>query len=260
MTIPFLQPGKSLQAERRGWSDDFTDQHGRRFAAQYELANSRPIGELSPVGFQPPWLPPMGVIKWDRHGSFRFHWDYDTLAADWVDNSVSYYAGVMDFMLEHMKGEPIPELGEPVPSMVIRSPLGPPPLSPAIVLACQAGDPWALGVPDAPVNESLKAALTQSTTTSGRAALLMVKRRMQEMVGEHGVPTLVPEANPEHLKPKSIMDEAPLVMSEISYQEFVASCRGRGKMNMVEIVQAWKDHKAFMDQPQADAEPVEAVA
>ena len=142
----FSQPGESLQRAKRDWSDDFTDQHGRRFSAQYDIGNSRPIGELAPVGFTPPWLPSMFYIRWAKaKGGFHFRWDYEALANELVGNAVSYYEQVMEFMLEHMKGEPIPELGDPVPSMVLRSPIGKPPLSPAIVLACQAGDPWGLG-------------------------------------------------------------------------------------------------------------------
>lgn len=243
----FTQPGDSLQRKARGYSDDFTDQHGRRFAAQHDLQNSRPIGELSPVGFTPPWLPPMRFIKWPRSiGGFRFEWDYETMANELVGDATVYYAAVMDFMLEHMKGEPIPDLGDPVPSMVIRSPLGKPPLSPAIVLACQAGDPWALGTPGAPVNEALKLTLEQSATSSGRAALMYVRERMEKMVGDKGVPTLAPEVDTRHAPAKSITDDAPLEMSEITYNQFVASCRTRGKMTMAEIVSAWREHKANM--------------
>lgn len=246
MPIEFTNPGESKQRVARGWSDDFMDQHGRRFAATYELSNQRPIGELQPVGFHAPWLPPMRFIRWDRPGGFHFQWTYEDLANELVGDATVYYASVMEFMLEHMKGEPIPEMGEPVPAMVLRSPLGSPPLSPAIVLACQAGDPWALGTPGAEINTVLKASLEQSTTSTGRQALLVVREKMAKLAGANAVPTLAPDVDKSQHPARSIKDDAPIVMSEVTYQEFVASCRGRGKMNMPEIVQAWKDHKAFM--------------
>lgn len=256
MTTPaFLQPGQSLQRERRGYSDDFTDQHGRRFAAQYELSNARPIGELAPVGFQPPLLPPMSAIVWGRHGGFRFHWDYETHANNLVEMSVQYYASVMDFMLEHMKEyvaeHGVPELGEPVPAMVIRSPLGSPPMSPAFFLACQEGNPWALGVPGAAVDVQLKASLEQSTSGSGRAALLQVRERLARMRTEDWVAPVAAEIDRTTQKPRSITDAAPLVMETVTYQQFFASCRSRPgpngeKMSMDEIVSAWNAHKALL--------------
>src|ERR1700730_731365 len=259
-TMP--EPGHSLQRDKRDWSDDFTDQHGRRFESQYDIGNNRPIGELKPVGFDPPWLPPMYYIRWARaKGGFHFRWDYDALANDLVESSVAYYAGVMDFMLEHMKEyveeHGIPELGDAVPSMVLRSPLGHPPLSPAIVLACQAGEPWALGVKGAPVNEDLKRALLQSTTGSGRAALLAVRDRMTKMVGEYGVKEIVQET--DVIKPpKTIKDEEPLDMSEVTYQQFFASCKSRGTMKMDEIVTAWREHKAKLAAEKAQTAEVAA--
>lgn len=258
MTMPSItdlgQPGESLQRARRGYHDDFTDQHGRRFAAQYDLGNQRPIGELALVGFNPPWLPPMRFIQWERHGSFRFRWDYDAMASELVDDSTNYYASVMDFMLEHMKGEPIPDFGEPVPAMVVRSPLGKPPLSPAIVLACQAGDPWALGMPDAPINTDLKMTLEQSTTSSGRAALLVVRERLAQMIGAAAVPTRAPEPV-AHAAPRSINSTPDVVTidpEKITYNEFVKECKRADKgMSMPEIVSAWREHRANLAEDKA---------
>ena len=249
MTSPmFLQPGQSLQREKRDWSDDFTDQHGRRFSAQYDIGNSRPMGELTPVGFSPPWLPPMFYIRWTRpKGGFHFRWDYETLANELVGDATVYYAGVMDFMVEHMKEyvqeHGIPDIGDPVPNMVLRSPIGKPPLSPAIVLACQAGDPWALGVPGTPVNADLKLALEQSSTSSGRAALILVRERMAKMVGEAGVKEIEQEDSTAKAAKTIKDDDTTLDMSALSYQEFVSSATKRGRMSLADAAVAWAEHK-----------------
>jgi len=146
MTAPIsmTQPGESLQRVKRGWTDEFTDQTGRKFAAQYDLTNGRPIGELSPVGFNPPWLPPMRFIVWERPGGFRFRWDYQTMANELAEGADAFYTEVVQFMTEHMKEEVVPEIGEPIPARVRRL-VGKPPLSPAIPLSAEAGDPWILG-------------------------------------------------------------------------------------------------------------------
>lgn len=237
-----VAPGQSIQREKRGWSDDFMDQHGRRFEAQYDLGNSRPIGELRPVEHNPPWLPPMRFIKWDRPGGFRFHWDYATMANELAGDSTQYYASVMDFMLEHMAGEPIPEVGEPVPTKVLRSPIGKPPLSPALPLAAEAGEPWILGVPGAPVNEMLKAIIEQSATSNGRQALIMVRERMQKLAGANAVQPLAPEVDPNVKRTRTIKDVDVSNLPAISYKEYLAECLSRG-MTMPQAAISWQEHK-----------------
>jgi hypothetical protein len=237
----FLAPGDSLQRKHRGWTDDFTDQHNRRFSAPYDLANSRPIGELAPVDHNPPWLPPMRFIKWERgEGGFRFRWDYTTMA-----NELSGDASIYYFMLEHMKGEPIPDVGEPVPNQVLRSPLGKPPLSPALPLAAEAGEPWILGVPGAPVNTVLKAVIEQSTTSNGRQALNMVRERMQKMAQSSPtgpVPTLPTEVDPAIKRTRSTKDVDAANLPEISYREYIAECMTRG-LSMAAAALSWQEHK-----------------
>jgi hypothetical protein len=248
MAGEFLQPGESIQRQQRAWSDDFTDQHGRRFAAQYDIRNSRPIGELAPVGFTPPWLPPMGKIKWERReGGFRFRWDYETMANELAGDESVYYASVMEFMLEHMPGQPIPEVGEAVPNKVLRSPLGKPPLSSALPLAAAAGEPWILGTPGAPVNEVLKAIIEQSTTSNGRQALNMVRERMAQMTAHGAVPTIAPEVDPLHVQKRTINDVNAADLPKVSYPEFLAECMSRG-MKQAAAILAWQEHKKQMEQ------------
>jgi len=241
----FIAPGESIQRKARGWSDDFTDQHGRRFAAQYDLANSRPIGELAPVGHNPPWLPPMRFIVWERaEGGFRFRWDYATMANDLSGDSAEFYARVGEFMGEHMPGVEWPEVGEPIPNKVLRI-LGKPPLSPALPLAAEAGEPWILGVPGAPVNDVLKAVIEQSATSNGRAALTMVRERMQTMAkngATPAVPTIAPEVDVTAKRTRSIRDVNAADLPEISYREYLAECLSRG-MTMAAAAVSWQEHK-----------------
>lgn len=239
-------PGESLQRKNREWSEDFTDQHGRRFAAQYELVNSRPVGELAPVGHTPPWLPPQRFIVWERKtGGFHFRWDYTTMANELSGDSASYYADVVEFMSEHMPGEPWPEVGEPVPRKVLRSHLGKPPLSPALPLAAEAGEPWILGVPGAPVNQVLKDIIEQSSTSNGRAALQMVRERMTAMAGAGVVPAVPtrPAESAIDEKPKRTINTVdPTDLPKLSYPEFLAHCMSQG-MKQSAAVLAWQEHK-----------------
>jgi hypothetical protein len=187
-----LNPGESIQRTQTGWSEDFTDQHGRRFQANYDNRNMRPKEELRPVDCTPPWQPPMKYIVWDRHNGFKFRWDYATMANDLTEAATSYYAQVFEFITEHMPGTEPPELGDPVPTKVLRSPIGKPPLSPAIPLACEAGDPWILGIPGAEPNKLLKDIIEQSATANGRQALQVIRERMQALAGDKAIPTIAP--------------------------------------------------------------------
>lgn len=242
MTSPFLQPGESIQRQQTAWSDQFRDQHGRRFAANYDVRNQRPKEELRPVGFNPPWTPPMRYIIWERPGSFDFRWDYETMANDLSGDATAYYAQVFEFMAEHMAGQEPPDLGEPVPTKVLRSPIGKPPLSPAIPLACIAGEPWILGTPDAPVNDLLKAIIDQSATANGRQALSIIREKMAAMVGDGGIKAREIAPDPRDFKAKTITDIDTANITAISYNDFAKEARKAG-LSMAEISLAWAKHK-----------------
>lgn len=245
MNEAYLQPGQSIQREQTSWTDGFTDQHGRRFEAQFDNRNQRPKEELRPVGFHPPWLPPMRYITWERDGSFNFRWDYETMANDLSGDATTFYAQVFEFMTEHMPGVEPPELGEPVPTKILRSPIGKPPLSPAVPLACLAGDPWMLGTPGAPVNQMLKDIIEQSATANGRQALQVIRAKMQAIVGDNGVKERVVEADPRAAKVKSITDIDVKTVTAVTYNEFAAEARKAG-MAMAQISLAWAKHKEFV--------------
>lgn len=239
------------QRTHRVWRE-FTDQHGRVFAAESDMASNQPIGELMPQGFQAPWLPPMRFAKWRRDGDLNFRWDYNALAAELSGATAEYYAEVSNFMTDHMPHEPIPEVGEPVPARVRRSPLGSPPLSPALPLACEAGDPWILGTPGAVVNTMLKTLIEQGTHAGGKEALDFIRARMAahaSALGAAAVPTIVhPTTDARDLRPKSITDVPqlpPVDPNTVTYKEFVGEAMKRG-MVMAEAAQAWRDHKAFL--------------
>lgn len=245
MTAPIgvTQPGESLQRVKRGWTDEFTDDHGRKFAAQYELANGRPIGELQPVGFSPPWLPPMRFIVWERPGGFRFRWDYATMANELAEQADAFYTEVVQFMLEHMKDEQVPEVGEPIPAKALRF-VGKPPLSPAIPLAAEAGDPWILGVAGAVDTLNLKDVLAQTVNANGREALKLIRERTNAKLGASNVQT-VPTMTPAPVisERKRTIDDVDLTAIEtVTYREFVAAAM-KGGMSMADAATAWADHK-----------------
>jgi len=245
MTTPIgtLQPGEHIQRVKRGWTDDYMDQHGRRFAAQYELANGRPIGEFQPVGFNPPWLPPMRYIIWERPGGFRFRWDYETLANEFAGGSHEFYTQVAEFMVEHMAGQAVPEDGEPIPAKVRRF-FKAPPLSPAIPLAAQAGDPWILGEPGADDVLNLKAVLDQTINANGREALERIRSRTREKIGAAGVTPVatLPEEPAMSDRKRSIHDVDLSQIEKVTYQQFLAAAL-KGGMSMADAALAWQAHK-----------------
>jgi hypothetical protein len=247
-----LNPGESIQRTQTGWSEDFTDQHGRRFQANYDNRNMRPKEELRPVDCTPPWQPPMKYIVWDRHNGFKFRWDYATMANDLTEAATSYYAQVFEFITEHMPGTEPPELGDPVPTKVLRSPIGKPPLSPAIPLACEAGDPWILGIPGAEPNKLLKDIIEQSATANGRQALQVIRERMQALAGDKAIPTIAREADPGVAPKKSITDIDPTIMDKISYRDFLAAAMASG-MSMAQGAAAWKAHRENLEIEDAPA-------
>lgn len=242
--IGFSAPGESLQRKARAWRL-LTDQHGRVFGATVEVSNGHPVGELLPQGFSPPWLPPMEFAKFRGEHDVTFRWDYREMADRLSAQTAQYYQDAVKFALENNKPEP--EVGGPVDRSV-RYVLGVPPLSPAIPLSADMGDPWVLGIPDAPVNKILKAVLEQTAGADQREALGLIMDRLARQVNEGNIP-MVPSTPfvPNVKEPaRTINDEAPLEeLPEITYPEFVKACRGR-KMNMADIAAAWQQHKKDM--------------
>ncbi len=236
------QPGESLQRAARVWRI-YTDQHGRKFGAESDIATSQPIGELMPQGFCPPWQPPMRFAKWRRVGDLDFRWDYETMAAELSGITAEYYQDAVKFAIENNKPEP--EIGGPI-DRSIRYVLGPPPLSPAIPLACEAGDPWMLGEPDAPVTQILKDILHQTAGANSKDALDFIRAKLKRDIGQSGVP-LVPTvpAKPEVTeRPRTIADPGPMVdPSTVTYKEFLGEAMKRG-MAMADAANAWAEHKA----------------
>lgn len=243
--VDFTNPGESIQRKGRNWTKEFRDQHGRRFSATYDKGNQRPIGELKPEGFNPPWLPLGRFIVWEAEGSFVFRWDYLAMANELASETAAKYEEYATFAIENKSLVSIPEIGGPVDPL-IRRVCGKPPLSPAIPMACAEGDPWILGEPGAATNPILQSILNQSFSASSTEALRMIRASLANYITADAaalVPTIpAVVAAPE--TPRTIHDPGPLVVaSEITYQQFVSECAGR-KMRMPDIVAAWKEHKA----------------
>jgi hypothetical protein len=119
-------------------------------------------------------------------------------------------------------------------------------LSPAIPLACLAGEPWVLGTPGAPVNQMLKDIIDQSATANGRQALSVIRAKMAAIVGDGGIKQREPEMDPKlSAKAKTIADIDTANITAIRYNDFVKEGRQAG-LSMPEISKAWSDHKAHV--------------
>lgn len=248
MTAPYSgiqipQPGQSLQRQRRVWRV-FTDQHGRRFGAQADMSNNAPIGEFQPQGFMPPWLPTMRHAKFSTAGDLDFRWDYDQVAEDWSAQAASYYEDAAKLSLQLPGNVPTPDVGGEV-DYRIRVMMGPPPLSPAIPLACKAGDPWALGKPGAKDALGLEIVLRQGSVAKGQEALRIITDRLATQAKEAGLELMEtrPEKPAESEKVRSIHDvdpNAPIVA--VTYAAFIAEAKAQG-MTHADAALAWKAHK-----------------
>lgn len=242
-SLGFSQPGTHPQRERRDYTEAFTDQHGRTFGAQFDKGNLKPIGELTPIGYNPPWLPPMRYIKWAKHG-FQFRWDYDTMANELASSVSEYHDDLVKFMMEHLPHDVIPKVGEPVPRKV-RQVLGPPPLSPAVPLAAQAGDPWILGVPGAPVNQKLADCLWQVRSSGAKETLAEIKDRLLNEI-TNPVPS-APQQDFEDAQlakaPRSIHTVDLQAIQAVTYQQFIGEAM-KGGLSMADAALAWREHKA----------------
>src|ERR1035437_3330308 len=228
MTSPlFVRPGESLQRTQTIYRK-FTDQHGRVFAAQCDIRNGPPEKDRRPAkpapthNFSPPWLPPMRFAKMVT-GSDQFRWDYSTMASELAGQTAEVYSDYRKFAMREKL--PIPEVGGVVDSL-IRDALGEPPLSPAIPMACEQGDPWILGKPGAAVNPYLKEILEQGVGSSSKEALAYIGKRLSETAIQMAVPRIptAPVAETAAEKPKSIDDLPNLEdMPEITYKDFLRS-------------------------------------
>lgn len=247
--IQLPQPGQSLQRQRRVWRI-FTDQHGRRFGAQADMGNNQPIGEFQPQsvnGFTiAPWYPAMPYAKFAQEGDLEFRWDYTRLAEEWSGGTASYYEEAGKLALQIPGDVPVPEVGGQVDRR-IKLIMGQPPLSPAIPLACEMGDPWILGAMGAEINKDLQTLLAHGIANS-QEALAAIKRRLEENASTSHVP-MVPSSAPrviETERVRSINDVDLSQTAEITYQAFMAEAKQRGKMTHAEAALAWKAHKENM--------------
>lgn len=249
MTSPalgFTQPGQSLQRLKRTFRH-YTDQHGRVFTSQADMNTNAPLEELRPLNegagtFNPPWLPPMRFAKFRVDGDLHFRWDYTTMATELSGDTAQYYQDAVKFAIENNKPEP--EVGGPV-DRSIRYVLGPPPLSPAVPIACEQGDPWMLGQPNAPVNPMMKAILEQGGTANSKEALEYIRKLVNTNLSASTVPLVASEPERIVAEPKAKTISDPVALKDLplpTYKEFMQECRGRG-MTIAEINGAWKEYK-----------------
>lgn len=232
MADRFLQPGQHIQREDRT-VNEYTDQFGRTFTAVAEISTAAPIGEMRPINCNPPWLPSQPYAVFTR-GSLSFRWDHKRLIEELGAMSASYYDEAVKAALE--KNLPVPELGGVVDRR-IKALLGPPPFSPAIPLAVEAGDRWLQGWADATPTPELEAIVKHTMQVSGVEFVKQLKHRMEQVLGR----VIVAEPDPVIVVP--VEEDVP-----VTYAEFYKAARKEGKTN-AEAVALWKEHKALMAEP-----------
>jgi hypothetical protein len=251
--IGFLPPGESIQRNQRDYTEEWTDNHGRRFGAWYDTRTMRPIGELAPAdGWTPPWLPPQRFIRWKSRMGFAFSWDYDTMAAELAGQTAEYYADVTKFMVEHMPASEPPKIGQPVNSRV-RQVLGVPPLSPALPLAAKKGNAWLLGKPGAKLEPTLRQLIVQSIGVNGREAIEAIEEQLEGIIGDDAMPAIAPRPDEDDRvgkkKGRSIddVDESKVLaaIDTMGYREFLAESMKAG-LKMTEAADLWHRHKAAL--------------
>ena len=253
--IGFINPGEHIQRKQREWTDEWVDNHGRHFEGWYDIRNMRPIEELRPVGYNPPWLPPQRFIRWKSKGGFRFAWDYDSMAAELSGGTGEFYADVTKFMVEHMPASAPVEIGYAIPPRV-RQVLGTPPMTPAIPLAAKLGDPWLLGVPGARKNEKLRELLWQSQGSNHAEVVESIQRQLAEVIGDGARPA--EPSNPhedERVNTKKVrtiddVDEGAILASidTKGYRQFIADAMRDG-MSMAQSAALWHQHRATLAEP-----------
>lgn len=215
----------------------FVDQHGRRWFAWADKDNQRPIGEfvladLTGAFQTPPWVPAMTYIQWGDHDTLDFAWDYTRLADELAGVTAGYYDEASK-LARAIKVE-IPQVGGPVVPEILAI-IGPPPLSPEIPLACEAGQAWLLGRIGAPEHTHLKTVLHQGRTITSTLALDTIRERVAAMVAEQ-------QASADATNAGGSCEANAPDPTVVTYKDFIGAAMRKG-MSMAEAATAWKAHR-----------------
>lgn len=220
----------------------YLDQHGRRWFAWADKDNQRPIGEFvlsDKTGkfVTPPWVPPMMHIEWPDPDGLDMRWKYEALASELAGFTAEWYSAAQQ--LAEVAHIPIPDVGGDCHPKLIGL-MGPPPLSPEIPLACEAGESWMLGRIGAPINMRLQKILSLGRSVTSTLAMETIRSRVKAMIeaqeaGEsiEGLKDLgdivIPGAE--------AVDDAP-----ITYKAFMAEAMQGGSTRAAAAL-AWKAHR-----------------
>lgn len=245
----------------------FIDQHDRRYFAWADKDNQRPIGEFQLTDkpqradklsrfVTAPWNPSMSYIDWPDADTLDFRWKFDALASEWAGYTAEWYS-LAQQMAESAKVT-VPEVGGVCDPKLIGL-MGPPPMSPEIPLAAEAGEKWIIGVRDAKVNVHLRTILNMGRAITSTLAMDVIRLRVQAMIDAQDAGDLeavqelsdlssvtIPGAGDflGHSEPvRGAEPDVPFDPSAIKYPEFVAAGRKQG-LPMPEIIVRWREHKA----------------
>ena len=215
----------------------FTDQHGRKWEAQANVMNQRPMEDLRCINAKPFWQPPMRFIEWRDHGQLEFAWNYRKMAHELSIHTNHWYANARKMALkEHL---PIPEIGGEV-HQLIKDVFGAPGLSPEIPLSCEYGNEWLIWGDLKPRDEHLFALLNQGMTLTNMDSVQIIENRIRERLGHD--PVVAPVDAAVETISKANAAETEFQASHVKYSDFFAAARRRG-MTTPEISLAWKEHK-----------------
>lgn len=224
----------------------YIDQHGRRFFAWADKDNQRPIGEFvladkTGLWGPPQWVPPMPYIDWPDHDTLDMAWKYESLASDLAGITAEWYSQAQ--LLAEAAHIPIPDIGGDCHPKLIGL-MGPPPLSPEIPLACEAGEKWILGRIGAPVNVRLRTILNLGRSVTSTLAMQTIRDRVRLMIeaqdaGEsiEALTDLSTVEIPVAIEEPGVIDPA-----SIKYTDFIGAAMRQGS-SMADAAVAWKAHR-----------------
>jgi hypothetical protein len=137
------------------------DQHGRRYTFPAENQTGMPCGLIEP-SFQAPYQPDPQYIVVNGENTSECYVDWRGLIRDRIAAMKEYHATAVQ--IASKKGWDIPKMGDYSDDLIASHPSGKPPRAYQLAVACEQGNPWALGfseTPDPRLTKYLESAVTE---------------------------------------------------------------------------------------------------
>lgn len=139
--------------DQASWRRSVTmrDQHGRKWQCTIDTRSMSPVGSPMWVDWSPSelpggkrLLPPQKYLRFDPEDLGTVLIDYDSWKAD-LELADETWESMLQAHASGMYGDKAAEAMERPPVPLLRM-VGPRPFPLALVMACERGDPWALGL------------------------------------------------------------------------------------------------------------------